>query len=168
MSGDRHKVVPGEDMRTRDGRRILKGRRRPMHVQEMLKSIKKQGDYYDDYPKHYMLDEHGQEYALIAYVEKLERELRRKSQGLPPQPLVRDEHGVIRFLCNQIVRDLVDRRVINLNDLDLRKYPDADIEQFWQLIGYSISGYGDLSFICKETVGRFDRAAAKMLKKAKR
>ena len=48
---------------------------RPPQVQKMLDSIKKQGDYYEDYPKHWMSDDHGMEYALVKYVEELEAAL---------------------------------------------------------------------------------------------
>lgn len=45
---------------------------RPPQVQKMMDRVKKQGDYYEDVPKHWMSDEHGMEHALIAYIEKLE------------------------------------------------------------------------------------------------
>jgi hypothetical protein len=41
-------------------------------VQRMIDSIKKTGDYYEDVPKHWTQPEHGQEHALIAYIEQLE------------------------------------------------------------------------------------------------
>lgn len=44
-------------------------------VQKMLVQLKKQGDYHEDVPKHWMSDEHGMEYALIEYVESVEAEL---------------------------------------------------------------------------------------------
>lgn len=42
-------------------------------VQRMIDRLQKQGDYYEDVPKHWMSDEHGMERALIAYIEKLEK-----------------------------------------------------------------------------------------------
>jgi hypothetical protein len=48
---------------------------RPPLVQKMLDKVKKQGDYYEDVPKHWMSDEHGMEHALVKYVESLEAEL---------------------------------------------------------------------------------------------
>lgn len=49
--------------------------KRPPLVQVMLDSVRKQGSYYEDYPKHWMDPEHGKEYALVRYVEQLEKEL---------------------------------------------------------------------------------------------
>ena len=48
---------------------------RPALVQKMLDSVKKQGDYYDDYPKHWMSEDRGMEYALIKYVESVSPQL---------------------------------------------------------------------------------------------
>jgi hypothetical protein len=56
--------------------------KRPPQVQKMLDHVKKQGDYYEDVPKHWMSDEHGMEHALVAYVEKLEEELRKANRDL--------------------------------------------------------------------------------------
>jgi len=39
-----------------------------------MDQVKHQGDYYDDYPGHWKLEEHGREYALIKYIETLESE----------------------------------------------------------------------------------------------
>lgn len=41
----------------------------------MLDQIKAQGDYYEDYPKHYLEPLHGMELALVRYVERLENDL---------------------------------------------------------------------------------------------
>ncbi len=46
-------------------------------VQKMLDLLKRQGDYYEGVPKHWMLPEHGMEHALIAYVERLEKNQKR-------------------------------------------------------------------------------------------
>ena len=40
-----------------------------------------------------------------------------------------------------------------------------DIRQFWQLLGYSVSGYGDLSFVDKKVVAEADKKVKMMLKK---
>ena len=58
---------------------------RPTLVQKMLDSVKKQGDYYEDYPKHWMSEDHGMEHALIKYVEELEKNQKPDSlpDGLP-------------------------------------------------------------------------------------
>ena len=64
-----------------------------------------------------------------------------------------DEHGVQRFPANRIVRDLVDAardgRRVDLNDIARRhqsgSYSTAEMRQLYRLMGYSISGYAELS-----------------------
>jgi hypothetical protein len=67
-------------------------------------------------------------------------------QKHPIQPLEKDSAGVTRFKQNAIVRYLIDNGSIGLNDLARVNFPQEDREQFAQLIGYSLSGYGDLSY----------------------
>ena len=65
----------------------------------------------------------------------------------PIQPLELDEHGVLRFKENKIVRHLLDfatQRGNGLNELHCANFSNEDRQQFAQLIGYSLSGYGDL------------------------
>ena len=72
----------------------------------------------------------------------------------PIQPLEKDAQGVMRFKANRIVRDLLDfaqPRGLGLNEMAARDYSDDDRQQFAQLIGYSLSGYGDLqSYVSDE------------------
>ena len=75
------------------------------------------------------------------------------------QPITRASDGVIRFRGNAIVEWLVDTGRVNLNEIASHGFPQADMEQFWQLLGYSVSGYGDLSFISPETVQAADELA---------
>lgn len=88
------------------------------------------------------------------------------------QPLVWDKKRVVRFKGNQIVRDLLDAagegRKRDLNDIVIHGYSPEDRDQFWQLIGYSVSGYGELSFIRRKTVATADRLADEMAKSRKR
>lgn len=65
----------------------------------------------------------------------------------PIQPLVTDEHGVTRFKENRIVRELLDfatERGFGLNEIARGDYSRDDRQQFAQLIGYSLHGYGEL------------------------
>ena len=100
--------------------------------------------------------------------------------GHPMQPLVWDG-DVIRFKENAIVRRLVDanghlaggpkpgKSFADLNEIACWKgIPPEDFEQFWQMIGYSVSGYGDLSFIRRSVVNRADKKAHAMVMKKKR
>lgn len=69
----------------------------------------------------------------------------------PIQPLELDEHGVIRFKLNAIVRFLLDEGPFDLNQLAGKSFSVEDHEQFAQLIGYSLSGFGELSYVKNET-----------------
>ena len=79
----------------------------------------------------------------------------------PLQPLHKDDHGVIRFQENAIVRYLLDHGGIDMNKLAALPFSRADREQFAQLIGYSLCGFGDLSYVRDET---YERAEAKARK----
>ena len=70
----------------------------------------------------------------------------------PVQPLVYDEHGVFRFKKNAIVRFLLDNGNFDLDKLGRLNFTDGDWEQFAQLIGYSVSGFSDLSYVSEETL----------------
>jgi len=61
------------------------------------------------------------------------------------QPLYCDDDGDTRFKANEIVRFLLDKGGLDLNDLSARDFSQADWEQFYQLIGYSLRGYHELS-----------------------
>ena len=62
----------------------------------------------------------------------------------PIQPLVKGEHGVLRFKANKIVCHLLDHGGIDMNAIARMDFTDDDRQQFAQLIGYSLSGYGEL------------------------
>lgn len=65
----------------------------------------------------------------------------------PIQPLAKDEHGTIRFKENAIVRYLLDAGQFDMNHLAVTPFSQEDREQFAQLIGYSLSGYSELSYV---------------------
>jgi len=69
----------------------------------------------------------------------------------PIQPLARDSDNVLRFKENKIVRHLLDAGSINLHDLTILDFSDDDRAQFAQLRGYSLTGFGELSYVNKET-----------------
>lgn len=79
---------------------------------------------------------------------------------LPMQPLAIDAHGTIRFKENPIVRKLLDYSTehgYGLNEIALDEFEVEDQMQLAQLIGYSLSGYGSLSYVTDES---YERAAA--------
>jgi hypothetical protein len=69
----------------------------------------------------------------------------------PLQPLIRDEDGTARFKVNAIVRFLLDAGPYDMNKLSLMPFSQEDREQFAQLIGYSYTGFEELSYVSDET-----------------
>jgi uncharacterized protein YceH (UPF0502 family) len=64
----------------------------------------------------------------------------------PIQPLTTDARGVMRFKANAIVQHLLDTHpACNMNTLATLDFSDDDRQQFAQLIGYSLDGYGSLA-----------------------
>lgn len=68
----------------------------------------------------------------------------RKQPPHPMQPLIKDKLGCIRFKKNAIVEYLLDHGGIDMNQLAGMDFSKEDRQQFAQLIGYSLSGYGEL------------------------
>jgi hypothetical protein len=67
----------------------------------------------------------------------------------PLQELV-VENGVLRFKENAIVRAFLDwarPRGFGMNELATMDFTPEDRRQFAQLIGYSLSGYGELPYV---------------------
>ena len=90
------------------------------------------------------------------YVEQFRAALSRR---YPMQPIVTDQHWVHRFEENPIIGHLA-RNVIDLNRIAIW-CNNNDIEpkyqeQLAQLIGYSVDGYGTLSFVSDESYERAD------------
>lgn len=70
----------------------------------------------------------------------------------PIQPLEKDFRGTIRFKSNAIVLHLLDNGPFDMNSISCQKdFTQEDREQFAQLIGYSLSGFGELSYVRNET-----------------
>lgn len=72
----------------------------------------------------------------------------------PVQPLIKDNDRILRFKQNAIVRYLLDAGPFDLNHLAIIPFSQEDKEQFAQLIGYSLSGFGNLSYVSDETYNR--------------
>lgn len=79
------------------------------------------------------------------------------------QPFVVDPGGVVRFRGNALVRYLLDHGGLNLNDLSRVPASQDDQEQFAQLIGYSLCGFHELSYVSDETATEASIAASKQL-----
>lgn len=67
----------------------------------------------------------------------------------PIQPIEADHRGVNRFKKNKIVDFLAMN--YGLNELTAMDFPKEDWEQLAQLIGYSLSGFSELSYVRDET-----------------
>lgn len=69
----------------------------------------------------------------------------------PIQPLYVDGDGVVRFKANRIVQWMLDmgRQGVrfDLNVIAATPFSTDDREQLAQLIGYSLSGFGELSYV---------------------
>lgn len=77
----------------------------------------------------------------------------------PFQQIYIDDNKVIRFRENSIVRYLLDNGSIDLNDLARVEFSDDDRAHFAQLIGYSVSSWGGLSYVSPELCQRGDALA---------
>lgn len=88
----------------------------------------------------------------------------------PMQPIYIDNKGVARFQSNKIVDWLFVTQKISLNEISAMcqnsKIPKVDQMQFWQMLGYSVSGFGDLSFADKEVVAQADAITEELMQKA--
>ena len=77
------------------------------------------------------------------------------------QPLYRDSLGTVRFQPNKIIKYLFDSGKLDLNELATMGFSPEDHMQIAQQLGYSVSGFGDLSYADPETVATADRLAEK-------
>jgi hypothetical protein len=85
------------------------------------------------------------------------------------QPFIRRDNGFVYFQENAVVRRLLDesqKRGFGLNELAKQHFPQADWEQFCQLIGYSLSGYHELSYVSDESALAATEEARKLLPEA--
>jgi len=65
---------------------------------------------------------------------------------MPLQPIAKG-----RFVPNRIVQMLLDVAPIGMNELACMDFTDQERMQFAQLIGYSLVGFGELSYVDEET-----------------
>lgn len=88
----------------------------------------------------------------------------------PMQSIVLDDSGTPRFRANKIVRFLIDwasSRGIDMNALAVMPFDADDRTQFAQLIGYSVSGFGDLSYADPTAVAHADQIAHDLTRRKK-
>lgn len=89
-----------------------------------------------------------------------------KKNKQPMQPVIVDKNGVARFKKNEVVRmllDLASPKGVDMNTLVVAGdgLPQKDWEQFYQLIGYSLSGYAELSRVSSKSYCKAEAKASK-------
>ena len=80
----------------------------------------------------------------------------------PIQPIEKDEAGHLRFKQNAIVRHLLyhgQKHGCGLNELACMNFSKEDYMQLAQLIGYSLSGYSELSYVDDDSYGAAEKMA---------
>jgi hypothetical protein len=75
----------------------------------------------------------------------------------PIQPVGLDEHWVARFKENAIVCYLLYNGGIDMNKISTLGFSKDDRAHFAKLIGYSVSGAGDLGYFDPITIQAADR-----------
>lgn len=75
----------------------------------------------------------------------------------PMQPLVRYPDGALRFQENQIVKFLLEQGPFDMNLIGEMDFCQADREQFAQLIGYTLQGFGQLPYVSDATWDKADK-----------
>lgn len=89
------------------------------------------------------------------------------SKRQPMQPVVIAGDGVIRFKENKIISDMLElcqKHGFGLNEIAMRDYEKDDRSQLMQLIGYSVSGYGNLDCSREKHVLRADEKSESLVK----
>lgn len=87
----------------------------------------------------------------------------RDRAGRTFQPLIVDGGGFVRFKSNRIVEFLLAKGGYNMNDFALMDFSAEDRAQFAQLIGYSVCGFGELSYVRPADAKAADAIADEML-----
>ncbi len=94
--------------------------------------------------------------------------IKRPRQPHPMQPIVMATDKVIRFQANAIVRWLLDVGGMDMNTIAQTSFAREDREQFAQLIGYSVSGYGELPYVRRAVLAKADRIADALVSKKRK
>lgn len=82
----------------------------------------------------------------------------------PMQKITIDKSGTARFVENKIVRTLLDTGPLDMNRLAMLEFSDEDREQFAQLIGYSVSGFGELSYVSDRAYNKAEAIVRDLVK----
>lgn len=109
----------------------------------------------------------AQDQHRLFHLEGVISKLRQLQSTPPMQPIVKDANGVVRFKANKLVWYLQKRLRYSGVDLNMLTeigdlFAPADWEQFYQLLGYSVSGYGDLAVVSAESIEEADKRVEAM------
>ena len=80
----------------------------------------------------------------------------------PMQKLLMDDDGTIRFQENKIVSYLLRNGTSNMNEIASMNFPNKDLEQFVQLIGYAVRGFGELEYVKDKTYAKAEKKAKRL------
>lgn len=72
-------------------------------------------------------------------------------------------NSVARFQANEIIQWLFNNGKINLNGIALMNFSNEDRMQLDQLLGYSVSGFGDLEYADDEVVRLADAEVERLI-----
>lgn len=98
-------------------------------------------------------------------LELIAKELAKEpTEAHPMQPVVMVGE-VARFKANPIVVHLLDHSGIDMNELARVNFSREDRVHFAQLIGYSVSGFGSLSYSSDEVYDRASKAVEDLIAK---
>lgn len=80
----------------------------------------------------------------------------------PMQEIYRGRDGVIRFKPNKIIQWLFDNGHLDMNKIQTIDFIDEDRVQLVQQLGYSVSGFGNLSYVPEELASWCDYLADRL------
>lgn len=87
----------------------------------------------------------------------------RAAKQVPMQPVGVADDGVVRFKANRIIGALYREAAnhgLDMNGIARGDFTKEERMQFAQLIGYSVSGYGQLSYVSDESYDDAEQRAA--------
>ena len=114
---------------------------------------------------------HNEKLWRFATEKEIERTMKTKDLKHPMQPIGFDDAGIIRFKENKIVSFLLDSGTFDLNQIRRMLaegvFTNEDYTHLMQLIGYSVSGYGELNTSPTDLVTQADEIANELYESIK-
>ena len=85
----------------------------------------------------------------------------------PMQPIYLAKDGCYRFKPNKVIQYLFERGHLDLNLLAFMQFNAEDRTQIAQLLGYSVSGIGDLDYVDRGFVEKADQEVERLIKEGR-